>query len=47
MAFMAYINRYDDSNYNEDFEGSIAKTSDEEGLFVYIRDLELFSSILL
>jgi len=30
MSFMTHINRYDDFNYNEDFEGSIAKTSDEE-----------------
>lgn len=36
MSFLTHINRYDDFNYNEDFEESIAKTmdtSDEEGLF--------------
>jgi hypothetical protein len=35
MEFLTQINRFDDFNYNEDFEESIAKTmdscSDEEG----------------
>lgn len=34
MSFLTHINRYDDFNYNEDFEESIAgEQSDEEGLF--------------
>ena len=33
MSFIPQINRYDDFNFNEDFEESIAKTMDssEEG----------------
>lgn len=34
MSFLTHINRYDEFNYNEDFEESIAgEQSDEEGLF--------------
>lgn len=28
MSFLTHINRYEDFNYNEDFEESIAKTMD-------------------
>jgi hypothetical protein len=42
MAFLGHINRYDDLNFNEDFEESIAKTTDsfdedEEGLLDFQR----------
>ena len=41
MSFIPQINRYDDFNFNEDFEESIAKTMDssEEGSnrFFYAR----------
>lgn len=36
MSFLTHINRYDDFNYNEDFEESIAnQTSDGEGSDIY------------
>lgn len=50
MAFMGHINRYDDLNFNEDFEESIAKTTDsfdedEEGLLSFPQSAPLFSRI--
>lgn len=45
MSFLTHINRYDDFNYNEDFEESIAgEQSDEEGLFTNSTIPNRFSS---
>jgi hypothetical protein len=58
MSFLTHIPRFEDFNYNEDFEESIARTGgdsnseDEEGEFsfqfslVFTRFLQLFFIIL-